>query len=282
MGFAERLDQRMRAVDSLVCVGLDPDFDRLFPDGEPASAAEAADTIVRVNRTIIEATGPYVCAYKPNLAFYLPLGADGVRALIETRRLIPTDIPVILDAKANDMGNTAERYAEAYLDRWGFDAITANPYLGEEGLAPFLRREGKGVLILSKNSNSGSTDFQDLMMGDTGLVLSDLVARRAAEWQSVYPASVGLVVGATFPERLGQIRALAPNLPILLPGVGAQGGDVASCVRAGCDRDGRNLLVSAGRSIMYAGSGDEIGPAAAAAAHELRDEVNRHRMVSTG
>jgi len=275
--FAERLDQRMQAVDSLVCINLDPDFKRLFPDGEPASTSAAADAIVRFNQTIIEATSPYACAYKPNLAFYLALGADGVRALIETRRLVPDAIPVILDAKANDMGNTAERYAEAYLDRWGFDAVTVNPYLGREGLAPFLRRAGKGVIVLAKTSNTGSADFQDLEMRGTGLPLSDLVATRAAEWQGSCPASVGLVVGATFPDHLARIRSIAPSLPILLPGVGAQGGDIAGSVRAGCNRNGRGLIVSAGRSIIYAGAGSETGPAAATAARDLRDEVNRFR-----
>ena len=279
--FAERLDQRVTAVDSLVCVGLDPDFHRLFPAGEPASTGEAADAIVRFNQIIIEATSPYACAYKPNLAFYLPLGADGVRALTETRRLIPAAIPVILDAKANDLGHTAERYAEAYLDRWDFDAVTVNPYLGEEGLAPFLRRAGKGVIILARTSNSGSADFQDLMLGETGLPLSDLVATRAAEWQEAYPASVGLVVGATFPDHLARIRSIAPSLPILLPGVGAQGGDIAASVRAGCDWNGRGLIVSAGRSIIYAGAGAGTGTAAAAAARDLRDEVNRYRVNTT-
>ena len=279
--FREKLDRRVTAVDSLTCVGLDPDFGRLFPDGVPASSV-AADAVVRFNATIIGATAPLASAYKPNLAFYLPLGAEGIRALLATRALIPADIPVILDAKAGDMGNTAERYAEAYLDRWGFDAVTVNPYLGEEGLAPFLRRSGKGVIILAKTSNSGSADFQDLTLVESGLPLSDQVVVRAVEWNDRYPADVGLVVGATYPAHLERIRGLAPDLPILLPGVGAQGGDVAASVRAGCDRDGRNLLVSAGRSIMYAGAGAETGPAAGRAAEALRDEVNRYRNMTSG
>ncbi len=276
--FREKLDRRVTTVNGLICVGLDPDFGRLFPDGEPAPAA-AADAIVRFNATIIDATVPFATTYKPNLAFYLPLGSEGVRALLETRGLIPADIPVILDAKAGDVGHTAERYAETYLDRWGFDAVTVNPYLGEEGLAPFLRRRGKGVIILAKTSNSGSVDFQDLKLEASGLPLSDQVVMRAVEWDARYPADVGLVVGATYPAHLERIRALAPDLPILLPGVGAQGGDVAASVRAGCDRNGRNLLVSAGRSIMYAGDGPETGPSARRAAEALRDEVNRSRTV---
>jgi len=280
--FAEKLNRRVLAVDSLTCIGLDPDLGRLFPDGEPASTRAAADEVVRFNATIIEATAPYASAYKPNLAFYLPMGAEGIRALLETRALIPNDIPVILDAKASDMGNTAERYAEAYLDRWGFDAVTVTAYLGEEGLMPFLRRAGKGVIVVAKTSNSGSADFQDLRLESTGRPLSDQVAVRAVEWDAQYPADVGLVVGATYPEHLERIRGLAPNLPILLPGVGAQGGDVAASVRAGCDRDGRNLLVSAGRSIMYAGTGPEIGPAAQRAAEALRDAVNQYRVSRLG
>ena len=275
--FSEKLNRRVTGVDSLICVGLDPDFGRLFPAGEPASARAAADEIVHFNAAIVAATAQFATAYKPNLAFYLPLGAEGIRALLETRALIPADIPVILDAKASDLGNTAERYAEAYLDRWGFDAVTVTPYLGEEGLSPFLRRPGKGVIILAKTSNSGSADFQDLTLEASGLPLSDRVVMRAVEWDARYPADVGLVVGATYPDHLQRIRGLAPDLPILLPGVGAQGGDVAASVRAGCDRNGRNLLVSAGRSILYAGAGTEIGPAASRAAEALRDEVNRYR-----
>lgn len=280
--FAEKLTQRVLAVDSLTCVGLDPDLARLFPEGEPASARAAADEVVRFNAVIIKATASYASAFKPNLAFYLPLGAEGIRALLETRALIPNDIPVILDAKASDMGNTAERYAEAYLDRWDFDAVTVTAYLGEEGLKPFLRRAGKGVIIIAKTSNSGSADFQDLKLESSGLPLSDQVAVRAVEWDAKYTATVGLVVGATYPEHLERIRGLAPDLPILLPGVGAQGGGVAASVRAGCDRDGRNLLVSAGRSIMYAGTGSETGPAAGRAAQALRNEVNRQRRMLTG
>lgn len=279
--FREKLDRRVTAVDSLTCVGLDPDFGRLFTDGVPASDVAAANAVVRFNATIIEATAPFASAYKPNLAFYLPLGAEGIRALLETRALIPADIPVILDAKAGDVGNTAERYAEAYLDLWGFDAVTVNAYLGEEGLAPFLERSGKGIIILAKTSNSGSADFQDLTLAATALPLSDQVVMRAVEWEARYPADVGLVVGATYPEHLERLRGLAPDLPILLPGVGAQGGDVAASVRAGCDRNGRNLLVSAGRSIMYAGEGAETGPAAGNAAKALRDGVNRFRNVKS-
>ena len=282
MTFAERLARRSAEVDSLICVGLDPDFGRLFPGGLPASTREAAEAVVRFNAIVIWATAPYASAYKPNLAFYLPLGPDGVRALLETRALIPAGIPVILDAKANDLGNTAERYAEAYLDHWAFDAVTVNPYMGEEGLAPFFRRADKGVIILAKTSNSGSADFQDLTLADLERPLSDQVAVRAAQWDTAYPATVGLVVGATFPDDLARIRRIAPDLLVLLPGVGAQGGAIAASVRAGCDRSGRNLLVSAGRSIMFAGSGDETGPAAAKAARALRDEVNRYRPAATG
>lgn len=279
MTFADRLAQRSTQIDSLICVGLDPDFRHLFPAGEPTSTRDAADAVVRFNATVIEATAPYACAFKPNLAFYLPLGAEGVRALLETRERIPAGIPVILDAKAGDMGNTAERYAEAYLDRWKFDAVTVNPYLGEEGLKPFLRRADKGVIVLAKTSNTGSADFQDLTLETTGRPLSDEVAARALEWESRYPATIGLVVGATYPDHLERIRRLAPRMLILLPGVGAQGGDIASSVRVGCDQDGGNLLVSAGRSIMFAGVGDDIGPAASGAARALRDEVNRYRLA---
>ena len=283
MSFAESLDARIQAVDSLVCVGLDPDWERL-PAGprQVATAAERADAVIRFNAAIIEATATYVAAYKPNLAFYLPLGAEGIRALLATRELVPAGIPVILDAKVNDMGNTAERYARAYFDEWGFDAVTLTPYLGTDSIEPFTRRRDRGVLLVTRTSNPSGAEIQELPVGDaSGESLAEHIAQRAMAWDTRWPGAVGLVVGATVPAPLRRIRVLAPTLPILLPGVGAQVGDVAASVEAGCDANGRGLLVSASRSIIYAGSGEDYAVAAGNAARALRDEVNATRSVPT-
>ncbi|MEJ7762108.1 MAG: orotidine-5'-phosphate decarboxylase [Thermomicrobiales bacterium] len=282
-GFAGILDAAVTRNDSLVCVGLDPDESRI-----PASAwdpGDVAGSLVRFNAAIIEATADLVCAYKPNLGFYVAFGVDGLAALAETRRLIPADIPVILDCKVGDIGSTAAAYARGYFDAWGFDAITVNPYLGEDSLAPFLTSLGRGVLVVCKTSNPGSGDLQDLpipigpetgTLGETEPLYLTL-ARRVAAWGERYLATPGLVVGATYPADLARVRAVAPDVPILLPGVGTQAGDIEGAVRAGIDARGRGLLVSASRSITYAGDGPDFAARAREAAMALRDAVNAVR-----
>ena len=273
--FEERVAAAARRADSLVCIGLDPDLDRF-----PTHLRGDRDAIVRFNAAIVEATHDLVCAYKPNLGFYAAHGLPGIAALIETRRLIPADVPVILDCKVGDMANTAAAYARGYFDAWGFDAVTANPYLGEDSLAPFLAYEGRGVIVLCKTSNLGSGDLQDLGVRSEGSVAEPLylaLARRASGWASRYPASVGLVVGATYPAELAAVRARCPELPILLPGVGAQAGDVEAAVRAGLDASGGGLLVSSSRAITYAGQGRDFTDRARDAAEQLRDAVNSAR-----
>ncbi len=294
--FATTLDAAVTRNDSLVCVGLDPDQSRI-----PASIWDPRDvtsSLVRFNAAIIEATADLVCAYKPNLGFYLGFGLDGLAALVETRRLVPAGIPVILDCKAGDIGSTAAAYARGYFDAWQFNAITVNPYLGEESLAPFLAYPGRGVIVICKTSNPGSGDLQDLPIstepGESGRThttgdaagsesapsesatepLYLTLARRIASWANRYPATPGLVVGATYPADLARVRAVAPDVLILLPGVGAQAGDLEAAVRAGLDTRGRGLLVSASRSITYAGDGPDFAERARGAAKALRDAVN--------
>jgi len=289
--FAATLDAAVTRHDSLVCVGLDPDQSRM-----PVSAwdpRDATGSLVRFNAAIIEATADLVCAYKPNLGFYLAFGLDGLAALVETRRLIPADIPVILDCKVGDIGSTAAAYARGYFDAWEFDAITVNPYLGEDSLAPFLAYPGRGVIVVCKTSNPGSGDLQDLPIstesGDSGRTRTTgdaagsengteplylTLARRVAAWGDRYPATPGLVVGATYPADLARVRAVAPDVPILLPGVGAQAGDLEAAVRAGLDTRGRGLLVSASRSITYAGDDADFAERAREMTMALRDAVN--------
>jgi orotidine-5'-phosphate decarboxylase len=274
--FAVRLREAMRRADSLVCVGLDPDVARF-----PAHLRELGTrkAIVRFNAAIVEATKDLVCAYKPNLGFYVAYGVEGIEALVETRRMIPAEIPVILDCKVGDMDNTAERYAKGYFDEWGFDAVTVNGYMGEDSLAPFLSYGDRGILVLAKTSNPGSGDLQDVTVRDGGEERSVFLTmvERAGQWDKKYPATVGLVVGATYPAQLAEVRARGPELPILLPGVGAQAGNVAASVAAGSDARGEGLMVSSSRGVIYAGSGEDFAERARESARRLRDEVNAVR-----
>lgn len=274
--FGERLDAVAQANDSLLCVGLDPDISRLPPSLLQEHTIERA--IVAFNSAIIAATSDLVTAYKPNLAFYLAHGRAGIAALEETRRRIPSNIPAVLDAKVGDVGSTAEAYASAYFDTWGFDAVTVNPYLGEDSLEPFMRRADRGVIVVCKTSNRGSGDLQDLSIESPGdpEPLFMTVAGRVQAWSGRWPATLGLVVGATYPAELSAVRNRCPDLPILLPGIGAQAGDLATSLRAGLRADQRGLMVSASRSIIYAGNatGDHWADGVRAAALALRTEIN--------
>ena len=277
MSFRERLRAASERSGSLLCVGLDPDPARLPIHLGPADDAR---TVLAFNRAIIEATADLVCAYKPNLGFYLAYGPAGVEALIETRRLIPAEIPVILDAKVGDLGNTSVAYARAYFDAWNFDAVTVHPYMGEDSLEPFLSRSDRAVFVLVKTSNPGSGDLQDLPVTDEGTTepLYLRVAERARRWQGRY-GTCGLVVGATYPRQLAEVRERCPDLPILVPGVGAQGGDLTTTVQAGLDSAGGGLLINAARGVIYAGTGPDFAQAARRAAIELRDAINQARQI---
>lgn len=272
--FRTRLDQRAAAAESLLCIGLDPAIGRM-PDG----ISDDADGVIEFCERLITATSDYALSYKPNLAFFLAYGADGLDALYTVRDMIPKDIPVILDCKIGDIGSTASAYATAWLDTLDVDAITVHPYLGEDSLEPFLARPDKGVIVLAKTSNPGSGDLQDKTLSETGEPLYRYVARRAAAWAETYPATVGLVVGATWPEQLREVRAVAPDLPILLPGLGTQGGDLEASLRAGLLSGGTGVLCSASRGIMYASSGTDFADAARSAAQRYRDQINavRHK-----
>ncbi len=281
--FRDRLTHAATVNDSLLCIGLDPVLPR-FPTAVP-TATNVIQAIIAFNAGVIAATSDLVCAYKPNLAFYLAHGGAGFAALEETRRLVPAHIPVILDAKVGDMDNTAEAYATGYFDTWGFDAVTVNPYLGEDSLAPFMRRPERGVIVVCKTSNPGSGDLQDLAIGDgqSQQRLYLTVADRVASWSERWPATLGLVVGATYPAELAAVRRRCPDAPILLPGIGAQGGELEAALHAGLDAAGGGLVVSASRSVIYAGSGDDGDwtQAVRAAAAGLRDAINAIRSART-
>lgn len=272
----EKLLKAARTNGSLLCVGLDPD-----PELMPAGMG-----VLEFNRAIIDATSDLVCAYKPNLAFYEALGTTGLSALEKTVTYIPDAIPVIGDAKRGDIGSTARAYARALFETLGFDAATVNPYMGYDSLEPFIEYREKGVFILCRTSNAGSVDFQDLVLsGKSAGVeggerpLFEVVALRAREWNAL--GNVGLVVGATYPQELRRVRQLCPQMPLLIPGIGAQGGDPASAVRYGVDARGEKAIISSSRQIIYAylgegGKGGDFAAAARGAALKLRDEINRY------
>jgi orotidine-5'-phosphate decarboxylase len=261
--FRERLRHVSEANRTLLCVGLDPD---------PASTA--VPDVADFNRAIVDATADLVCAYKPNLAFYEALGSAGIVALEKTvahiRERAP-DVVVIADAKRGDMASSSARYARALFETWGFDAATVNGYQGGEALEPFLSYEDKGVFVLCKTSNPGASEFQDIVLA-SGRRLFEEVACRASKWNT--RGNVGLVVGATYPDDLATVRGICPDMPVLLPGVGAQGGDLEASVRAGVDDDGRGLVVSSSRGVIYASREPaDFATAARSAAVELRSRI---------
>jgi orotidine-5'-phosphate decarboxylase len=234
--------------------------------------------VAAFNRAIIEATADLVCAYKPNLAFYEALGERGLTALQETVAAVPSGIPVVGDAKRNDIGNTAAAYARALFDHWRFDAATVNPYLGGDAVGPFLERADKAAFILCRTSNPGARDLQDLPVGVAGSAprpLFEVVAETAKGWNS--RGNVGLVVGATYPEELRRVREICPEMTFLVPGVGAQGGDVAAVMKNGLDGRGSGLIINVSRQVLYASKGGDFAQAARKAARGLREEIARQR-----
>jgi orotidine-5'-phosphate decarboxylase len=275
--FMDNLASTWQRNDSLVCVGLDPEIER-FPPGVAAQPSP----IFQFNKAIIDATADLVCAYKPQFAHYAAYEAeDQLERTIEYIHRTYPGIPVILDSKRGDVGNTAERYAIEAFERYGADAVTVNPYLGGDSLEPFLRYEDKGVIVLCRTSNPGGRDLQDLEVGGRKLyqVVAEFVARR---WNT--RGNCLLVVGATYPQELAEVREIVGTIPFLVPGVGAQGGDVDRAIRSGQTSDGTGLIVSSSRSILYAGSGDDFSAAARAATLALKEQINasRARRVRTG
>ncbi|MCL4240922.1 MAG: orotidine-5'-phosphate decarboxylase [Dehalococcoidia bacterium] len=256
MTFFEQLTTRSREIDSLVCVGLDPDFRK-----------HRVEDVVAFNRAIIEATTPYAACYKPNIAFYEQFGVPGLRALEATLASIPPGIPVIGDVKRGDIGNTAEAYARAMFEQWGFGAVTVNGYQGLDTVEPFLAYEGRGVFVLCRTSNPGSREFQEQRLAN-GRMLFEEVALVASAWSP----NIGLVVGATAPQELRTVRSLVPRTPILIPGVGTQGGKPEEVVAAAGYLPGR-MVVNASRGVMYAAEGPGFADAAAEAARLLRDQL---------
>ncbi|MFQ5874608.1 MAG: orotidine-5'-phosphate decarboxylase [Dehalococcoidia bacterium] len=280
MKFADKLLAASRGNNSLLCVGLDPDPKRM-----PVS------DVFDFNKAVVDATFDLVCAYKPNLAFYEALGIEGLQALQSTvdhiRRRAP-GVVIIGDAKRGDVGNTAEAYARALFRVWGFDGATVNAYGGHDAILPFLEHDDRGVFIWCRSSNPGAGDLQDLpvLSGVEGTVsdagegqaMYKQVAMKAREWNT--RGNVGLVVGATYPGELEAVRGLCPELPILVPGVGAQGGDLEASVAAGVDSKGERAIFASSRQVLYASRGSDFVDAARNEAVKLRDQINRCRGKS--
>lgn len=264
MKFTEKLAAAAARNNSLLCVGLDTD-PALLPEGVG---------VLAFNKAIIDATADLVCAYKPNIAFYEAMGPEGLEVLKLTRDYIPAHIPVIVDAKRGDIGSTARAYARSLFDYYNFDATTVSPYLGLDSLQPFIEYGDRGIFVLCRTSNAGAADFQSLAcISDGGTkMLFEIVAAKVNGWNTA--GNLGLVVGATYPEELKLIRQTYPDMPLLIPGVGAQGGDLSQVVAYGVDAARQRTVINSSRQILYASKGSDYAEAARRAAETTRDEIN--------
>ena len=256
--------------DSLLCIGLDPDVTRL-----PAHLRESDTGVLDFCKAIVDRTHDLVCAYKPQIAYFADdAREDQLRAVIAYIKATYPHIPVILDAKRGDIGSTAERYAREAFDRYQADAVTINPYMGHDSAKPFLERAEKGVIVLCRTSNPGGAEFQDLLVD--GQPLFERVAVNIAEhWNE--NNNCGLVLGATWPEQMARVRSLVGDLPFLVPGIGAQGGDVEAVLNAGLTERKNGLIINSARGIIFAGDDENFASTARDAAHTLRDTINRYR-----
>jgi orotidine-5'-phosphate decarboxylase len=262
--FNERFQQTLRARQSLLCVGLDPDLQKL-----PANLPRSAEGVITFCKEIIAATREFAAAFKVNFAFFEALGKSGWAALETVAAALPDDVVRIADAKRGDIGHTAQMYAEAIFHQMPFDAMTANPYLGEDAAQPLLDDATKGVFFLCRTSNPGSSDIQKFPDRTRPLYLH--IASQVREWN--IKENAGLVVGATHPRELQQVRKITPDLPFLIPGVGAQGGDLEKAVRYGATVAGDLAIINASRTILYADSGKNFSAAAARAAEQMRNDM---------
>lgn len=267
--FVEILQNRWRGANSLLCVGLDPDPVRL-----PAHLASHPDAILRFCRAIVDATHDLACAFKPQIAYFASSRAeDQLEELIRYIKTTYPEVPVVLDAKRGDIGSTAEHYAREAFERYGADAVTLSPYMGFDSVAPYLEYKTKGAIILCRTSNAGGNDLQ--FLESSGRKVYQHVAQHVAEkWNA--NGQCGLVVGATYPEELAEVRAIVGAMPLLVPGIGAQGGDVKATVTAGRTSAG-GMMINSSRAILYASSNEEFASSARKVAIETRDAINEYR-----
>jgi orotidine-5'-phosphate decarboxylase len=270
MTFMNDIKNTWEKRNSLLCVGLDTDLMRI-----PEQIRKRDNPLFEFNKAIVDSTADLVCAFKPQIAYYAASGSeDELEMTVEYIHTNHPGTPVILDAKRGDIGATAAMYAKEVFDRYKADAVTVNPYLGFDTLEPFLERKEKGIIILCRTSNPGAKEIQDLEV--KGQKLYQIIARMAAErWN--HHGNVLLVVGATYPMELKEIRSIVGEMPFLVPGIGTQGGDVQRAVTNGKDSTGTGMIINSSRGIIYAGQGPEFESAARSAAKSLRDEINQYR-----
>lgn len=270
MDFLQKLNKTIKENNSLLCIGLDSDIGKI-----PSHLLNISDPIFEFNKQIIDGTNDLVCCYKANVAYYSASGAKGLDSLLKTVDYIRSkNIPFILDAKRADIGSTSDQYAKEVFDIIGADAVTVNPYLGLDAVEPFLKRKEKGVIILCRTSNPGAKDFQDLETGNEPLYLR--VAKKIVEWNKIYKNCL-MVVGATWPEELGKIRKLAGEMFFLVPGVGAQGGDLENTLKYGLTIDKSGLIIHSARAIIYASNGEDFAKTARIKAEKVKNEINEYR-----
>ena len=270
MNFTQQLATAWQTTQSLLCVGLDPD-----PAKFPAHLKDRSEAIFEFCKTIVDATADLACSFKPQIAYFAAHRAeDQLEALITHIHEKHPGIPVILDAKRGDIGATAEQYAIEAFERFRADAVTVNPYMGRDSVEPYLAYPDKGVILLCRTSNAGGSDLQFLDVG--GEKLYERVARLAAEqWNTT--GQIGLVVGATFPAEIARVREIVGDMPLLVPGIGAQGGDIEATVNAGKTAKTTGLMINSSRAILYAGKDENYAEAARRVAQETRDSINRYR-----
>jgi orotidine-5'-phosphate decarboxylase len=271
MNFVDMLSARWKSADTLLAVGLDPD-----PARFPLHLRDRKDAIFDFCRVIVDATADLVCAFKPQIAYFASMRAeDQLETLIAHIQSSHPAVPVILDAKRGDIGSTAEHYAREAFERYRANAVTLSPYMGFDSIQPYLAYPDRGAFLLCRTSNAGGNDLQMLETG--GERVFERVARlTASSWNTT--GQLGLVVGATYPEELARVRSLVGDLPLLVPGIGAQGGDVEASVRAGQTAGGTGMVVNSSRAILYAGTGEDFGAQARAVARATRDDINRYRV----
>jgi len=275
MTFIAKLSAAWQSRNSLLCVGLDPDIARF-----PHDLRDEQDAIFTFCKGIIDATADIACAYKPQIAYFAALGAeDQLQAICAYLREKCPDLPIVLDAKRGDIGATAEQYAREAFERYGADAVTVNPYMGADSIAPYLEWKDRGAIVLCRTSNPGGSDLQFLQSG--GKPVYQHVAQLVAEkWNS--NGQCGLVVGATFPAELAEVRKIVGDMPLLVPGIGAQGGDIEATVQAGRTAKGVGMMINSSRAILYAKPderhGEDFAAAARRVAIETRDAINAFRL----
>jgi len=272
MSFKQKLEKIVKKNNSLLCVGLDTDLEKI-----PQYLKNYENPIFSFNKQIVDSTHNLVCAYKPQIAYYSALGIKGMRSLLKTIEYVKTkhpEIPIILDAKRADIASTSEQYAKEVFDVFMADAVTVNPYFGLDALIPFLQRKDKGIFVIGRTTNRSANDFQDLMLNGKPLYMH--VAEKVVRWNKTYNNCL-MVVAATWDNELKKIRKIAPDMFFLVPGIGTQGGDLNKVLKNGLRKDKSGLILNISRAIIYSASNKEFGKSARQKAQEYKDLINKYR-----